>query len=230
MHIGKVMARMNPRSPQLGGVGGGRPELESTDIAGALAFVPPGLGRELLCRIWWPDGAALNAKELDKALMEVQVEEWKNRMDLMVTAQIAELQARTPIERARTKAQLEACKARIWPLPGVLDRRDTMHRNETKTRYEAIREAVLFEMSVASRCAACSGRGSVRTTDGRIISCSPCNGLGLVRISDRGRAKLIGRDESTYRDRWRPVYEFTLLRCQDAYGPAHRAYIKALGI
>lgn len=216
MHIGKVLARLNPRSPQIGGAGGGRPELESTDIAGALAFVPHGLGRELLCRIWWPDGAALAAAGLDQLVMEAQVGEWKARMDCMVVAQIATFTANTHVARSRAAAQLEAAKARLWPMPGP------------ESRYPYIRKAVLFEISAASLCARCQGHG-VEMDSSRAIACRACLGHGLVRISDRGRAELIERDESTYRKLWKPVYEWTLQACQDAYGPALRCYRRALG-
>ena len=42
-------------------MGIGHPE----DVAHALGRVKAGIGREVLCLIWWPDGARLTAKDLD---------------------------------------------------------------------------------------------------------------------------------------------------------------------
>jgi hypothetical protein len=38
--------------------------------------------------------------------------------------------------------------------------------------------------------------------------CSDCEGRGLVPVSDSQRARAIKRDESTYREVWRPIYEW----------------------
>jgi len=217
MHIGKLLARLNPSSVRYGSLGGGAPELTPQDIAAALAMVPSGLGRELLCRLWWPDGAALTAKDLDRLMMDAQLEEWKRRMDVLVTAQIAVAVADDPITRARSLASLDTARARVWPRLGA------------ESCYQSIRGAVLAEMSSAAHCTKCAGHGNVRTTFGRVVSCDPCGGSGIVKFSDRARAGLIERDESTYRRVWKPVYEWTERRCQDAVSPASSAFRRALG-
>lgn len=42
------------------------------------------------------------------------------------------------------------------------------------------------------------------------VVCKVCSGSGLGAVSDRRRAAAIGRDESTYRAKWRGVYEWLL--------------------
>ncbi len=51
-HVGKLLARLNPTTVRYDIGRGGMPELTPQDIAGALAMVPAGLGRELICRLW----------------------------------------------------------------------------------------------------------------------------------------------------------------------------------
>src|SRR5574337_1301509 len=72
MHVGKLMARLNAKNVRFDVGSGGVPELTSTDIAGALGMVPAGLGRELLCLVWWPDGACLTATDLANTLSAAQ--------------------------------------------------------------------------------------------------------------------------------------------------------------
>ncbi|AWH44517.1 hypothetical protein C1926_05520 [Stenotrophomonas sp. ZAC14A_NAIMI4_1] len=43
-----------------------------------------------------------------------------------------------------------------------------------------------------------------------------CGGLDLGQVSDRRRAADIGRDESTYRSKWRGVYEWLSQRMTEA--------------
>lgn len=218
MHIGKLLARLNPSSVRYGGSGGGSPEFTAQDIAAAIAMVPAGLGRELLCRLWWPDGAARTAKELDRLLMDAQLEEWKRRMDLLVTAQIAFALADTHIAKSRTMAQLDAAKARVWPRLGP------------ESCYGAIRDAVLAELGSASLCTRCSGHGHLRTGTGPIVTCNTCGGTGHARYSDRARAGLIDRDEATYRRIWRPVFEWTHSACEEVLAPAARDLRQAMGM
>jgi hypothetical protein len=215
MHIGKLLARLNPASARYGAVGGGVPELTPQDIAAALAFVPAGIGREIICRLWWPDGAALAAKDLDRMLMDAQLGEWKRRMDAMVTSQIAVAVADSLVARSRALARLDAARAHLWPRLG------------SESCYAAIRGAVLAEIAAASHCTKCDGRGHLME-NARIVSCQPCFGSGIIKFGDRARAASIDRDESTYRRAWKPVYEWTERLCQDAVGPASRSLREAL--
>lgn len=218
MHIGKLLARLNPGSVRFGAAGGGTPEFTAQDIAAAIAMVPAGLGRELICRLWWPDGAARTAKELDRLLMEAQLEEWKRRMDVLVTAQLVYAVADGHTAKARADAQLEAAKRTVWPRLGP------------ESCYGPVRDGVLRELSSASLCARCSGHGQLRQGIGPIVACNACFGTGHARFSDRARAALIDRDEATYRRIWRPVFEWTYAACEDALGPASRTLREIMGL
>lgn len=213
-HPAYLLARLNPKNVRFDVGSGGIPDLLSTDIAGAIAMVPAGLGRELLCRMWWPDGAALTVRDLDDLIRDGQLEEWKSRVEAMVTAQVAvavaEGGSRDQIHRAGS--MLDAARSRMWPRIGP------------GSCYGDIRVAVLAEMSAASLCRQCDGRGHLRNDAGVVTTCSTCTGGGRIRVSDRHRAAMIGRDESTYRSIWRPVYEWTLQLCQHALEPAERAF------
>lgn len=48
------------------------------------------------------------------------------------------------------------------------------------------------------------------------VVCKVCGGSGLGSVSDRRRAAAIGRDESTYRSKWRSVYEWMLQQFVEA--------------
>lgn len=211
MHIGKSLARLNPKTSQFTMGSGGVPDLTPQDIAAALAFVKPGLGRELICRIWWPAGAALTAADLDELLMTAQLSEWRSRMDKVLDAQLVRAYAKNDSERSRASAALDRARALMWPRLGP------------EARYAAIRLGVLEEMSSSLLCKVCRGRGSV--IDGeKIINCPTCDGSGHRTVSDRYRAKLIGRDVTTYKQTWAPVYEWTLELCELAIAPAHAQF------
>lgn len=211
-HPAYLLAKLNAKSPRMDGGFGGIPELTASDIAAAIAFVPEGLGREIMCRLWWPEGSLLTARELDRLLMNAQLAEWRERIDVMLTAQLRCAYAELPHERSRAHAALDAAKAKLWPRLGP------------ESCYEAIRRAVLAEMSSASLCPACKGRGYVPSpTTGAPVRCTGCNSTGRRKASDRMRAEMIERDESTYRRAWKPVYEWTEQLCLDALGPAEDA-------
>ena len=216
-HPAYLLARLNAKNARFDIGSGGTPELTPSMIAGVIALVTAGLGRELLCRLWWPDGAQLSESDIDQLLCEAQLGEWRERMDAMVTAQLAVAYAENQPLAARQRAgnRLDAARARMWPRIGP------------GSCYADIRRAVLAEMTAECLCGGCNGR-SFTVVDGKVALCSSCKGSGKARVSDRSRASAIGRDESTYRDAWRPVYEWTLHLCQDVLTPAEEAFARAV--
>jgi hypothetical protein len=212
-HPAYLLARLNAKNARFDIGSGGTPELTPSMIAGAIALVPAGLGRELLCRLWWPDGAQLSESDIDQLLCEAQLGEWRERMDAMVTAQLAVAYAENQPLAARQRAgnRLDAARARMWPRIGP------------GSCYADIRRAVLAEMTAECLCEKCGGRGFILAS-AKIVICGTCKGGGRVRISNRQRAKAIGRDESTYREIWHPVYEWTLHLCEDVLEPAEKAF------
>lgn len=216
MRAPELMARLNPPNIRFDIGRGGLPELTAQDIAAAIGLMQPGLGRELICRLWWPDGAKLAPKEIDRLLMDAQFEEWKDRMDAVVTAQIKERVHKGLPSHGRALAELETAQARMWPHIGG------------DSRYDDVRMAVLAEMSAACRCTTCKGRRFV-LTDAKITKCQACDGTGRVQVSGRARAEMLRTDVANYSRRWRSVYEWTLDLCTELVGPACKEFERIAG-
>lgn len=114
-------------------------------------------------------------------------------------------QERSP-SRARREAlhaagiELESVRRRLWP-KSVLDMLATIER------------AVHCEVSERPLCSSCKGSG-IRSHELRKSLCPECTAIGTAGHSDRKRAASIGRDESTYRAKWRKPYEWIYERMQ----------------
>ena len=216
MHVGKLMARLNPKNVRFDVGAGGTPEFTPADVAAALAMVPAGLGRELLCRVWWPDGAALTAHELRTLLDGALFGEWRTRADAMVTAQIMVATAGENSRRQRIARQaLDTAKARMWPSIG-----------ETYTR---LRDAVVEELCDPRLCPDCSGRGHIAARDTE-RACTRCEGIGQVPRGPTWRAERLGMKHSSYLQRWDGVYLWLLERCMEAMQSADRAMSEAVAL
>ena len=215
-HPAYLLARLNPKNVRHDVGAGGLPDLTPADIAAALAFVPEGLGREMILRVWWPDGAKLTAADLDQLLMEAQLAEWMDRGRALLDAQLLEATADTADRKRYARLRMETAKLRMWPRIGG------------GSCYKPIRDAVLSEISAASKCAVCQGRGIV-LIDRRVAGCTACEGLGHARVSDRARAEMIGKDQAAYRRHYAKVYEWTFNLCHDAMSPALAQFRHAVG-
>jgi hypothetical protein len=223
----ELMARLGPTTVKFDIGRGGKPDLTNQDIAAALGMVPAGLGRELLEACWWPDGAALRRHKLrDAVIALVQPELLKQQRRLadarteLGIAQVCmgwagAVTAAQRAERDRAATRLGQVKAQCWPI-------------STLESLPTLAAAVIDEIAKCPHCAACEGRGVVNSDEVR-VPCKPCEGSGLVAISDRRRAAAIGRDESTYRAKWRGVYEWLLQRMIEAEQEACWALSAALG-
>lgn len=87
--VREMLARLNPTTVKFDvGKGGGMPELTNIDIAGALAFVTPGLGREVLEACWWPDGAKLRSHKMRDAVIALVEPEVRRQQKLLAEARI----------------------------------------------------------------------------------------------------------------------------------------------
>lgn len=221
------MARLGPSTVKFDiGRGGGKPDLTNQDIAAALGMVPAGLGRELLEACWWPDGAALRRHKLRDAVIALVTPELQRQQRRLAEARtdlgLAEVcmgwgGAATAEQRANRDAaqqRLGRVKAECWPI-------------STLESLPTLAAAVISEIANRPHCAACEGRGHRMSCDLRVI-CKACGGSGLGPISDRRRAAAIGRDESTYRAKWRGVYEWLLQKMTEAEQEACWALSNAL--
>lgn len=215
MYAAEMMARLNPATVRYDVGRGGMPELTPQDVAAALGMVPRGLGRELMCRLWWPEGAQLAASDLDQMLMDVQLAEWMRRADALVDAQLKAEVAKNDHMRRRAAAGIEIARANFWPRVGP------------GSPYASIRMAVLSEMSAACLCPACRGRGFLLEA-GKVVGCKFCECSGRAKVSDRNRAELVGVNRETYRRAIASPYEWLLAHCTELLDPARAAFERRL--
>lgn len=225
--VREMLARLNPTTVKFDvGKGGGMPELTNIDIAGALAFVTPGLGREVLEACWWPDGARLRSHKMRDAVIALVEPEVRRQQKLLAEARIevglaqacmgwvgaVTADQRQGLDRAR--GRLESLSGTCWP-------RTTMES------LPALAGAVLSEIATANHCETCSGRAEVVV--GTVVKvCPVCSGRGIVPMSDRKRAESIGRDEAGFRRNWRGAYIWLLDRMRDAEQSAAFELVQAL--
>ena len=226
MNWRKALARLTPASLKIDAVRGGIPEFTPQEIAGALGFVKNKFGRELICHIYWPDGAALTEKDLQEMLASRMRDEMNRLSREAVIAKldlhIAEENWAAKInhyecerrEIAQLRHRAHATKHAVWPWNAEM--------------HVKIRDAVFSEIRYPNHCDKCQGKGDVENAEGLVLTCTRCEGYGVVAISDRQRADRIGRDESSYRENWKSVYEFAIGQVRDAEIEAGREFGFAL--
>lgn len=224
MHPGQALARLNAKTVRFDIGRGGRSELDPQDIAAAVAMVPAGLGRELLCRVWWPDGAALTAGKLDAQLQDLQVREWLRRENLFyATTGLVAMTDGNDFSSFRARAKYKEAQGERWPRL-ILSNEPVL----VAPTYAHIRYAVLEELAAGDLCPACSGRGTA-VSGGKVIDCERCGGTGHHRPSERSRATACGlREHTDYLRKWRPVFEWLHAQCSDALAGAERQFIRVL--
>ena len=193
--------------------------------AGALGFVPEGLGR-LVFEVCWTPAAPLLRSKLHDAVVELVLPEIGRQTRALIEASLdlqlasaAMAWSRTPtqaqrMEVERARGRLGAVRALAWP-------------RATLESLPALTAAVVGEIAGRNHCPACEGHGHL-TVGELVMPCSACNERGVVPVSDRKRASAIGRDEAAYRRNWRPVYEWLLRHLQDAEQQASRGAWAAL--
>lgn len=221
MHVGKLMARLNPKNVRFDVGAGGIPELTSTDIAAALAMVPAGIGRELLCRVWWPDGAAMAANELDNLLLERQLEEWNKREAAMFGALGKVATHTNKLELLEANRAYSRAHKERWPR--WITRVEPV---EIAPGYELIRKLVLEELAHPRDCPPCHGRGHLMQ-DGLVKKCERCEGAGVVKYGPTWRARRMGVKESTYRQTWEGPYDWLYRLAIDELAKAERELQRA---
>ena len=213
MNVRKLLARLNPKAMPWPEKRGALPvrsadPITNEDVIGALGMVKHRLGREVLCHMWWPDGARLSVRELrDLVAAATRAEHQRRavqlelaRLELLVDREtMVDANNITPEHRARIlrgEARVEACKSLSFP--------------PVPEMRVAVREAVLDELLHPHRCHQCEGMGEIPATANQPARvCEHCGGRAIIPISDRQRGERIGRDESVYRRMWRPLYEWT---------------------
>ncbi|URL59606.1 hypothetical protein IM816_05785 [Luteibacter flocculans] len=219
MHTGKIIAMLNPKNCRFDIGSGGIPSLVSTDVAAALGMVPDGLGREILCRVWWPDGAKLTAHQLRELVDAKMRGEWARRESSMLDALLAVAQRGNRAQRTYSEAH-----AARWPRMVVREHEVP----QLAPGYAKVRDAIITELASAGLCQACHGRGQV-ANDMRVSrTCKECSGEGHMRLSERSRADLCGFSWKTYREGWAGVYDWVFQACTDELHRAERLFQRAL--
>ena len=209
--------------------GGGKPALTSQDVAAALAYVPAGLGRELLEALWWPESGARRRDALRQAVIGLVAPEFTRQMHHLATVrtefgiakacmgwggnQVTDTQRR---ELLRTEQALDEARAAAWP-------------NNTMEQLGVLAGAVIAEMASCGCCKTCQGtRVQAAPTGSGVVECEACCGMGLEQLSGRKRGAAIGADDAAYRRFWRPVYEWMLQRMRSAEHVAAEQFSRAL--
>lgn len=213
-NVRELMARLGPSTVKFDTGRGGTPDLTNQDIAAALGMVPAGLGRELLEACWWPDGAALRRHRLRDAVIALVTPELRRQQRKLADARtdlgLAEVcvgwagavTAEQRAERDRAAHRLGQVKAQCWPI-------------STLESLPTLAAAVIGEIAKRPHCPGCEGRGETISRELRAV-CKVCGGSGMAATSDRRRAAALGRNESTYRESWRTVYEWMLQKFSEA--------------
>ncbi|WP_440221854.1 hypothetical protein ACQQ2N_12225 [Dokdonella sp. MW10] len=226
MNARKLMARLNPSTVKFDIGAGGLPDLTPQDVAAAVGMVRDELAREVFCLVWWPAGAALTRGtllELIAARQRAELErQWKAQQLARLELHIAEENASTRVALtdadrrilSTLRAKLGEAKALCWP--------------DVPAMYPVLRAAVLEELAAPNHCTTCSGRGDHGDGD-LVVKCEDCTGTGIRPVSDRKRAARIGRDESTYRETWKRVFEWTFALVSEAETAGAKAVSAALG-
>jgi hypothetical protein len=220
-HAAYLLAKLNPKNVRFDVGTVGTPELTPQDIAAAIAFVPAGLGRELLCRVWWPDGAELAARDLDNLLLQEQRAEWARREEGMYQG-LAAIACHTGGESLRrAQRHYQEAHANRWPRWI-----DSVELGTINKVYGRIRRAAVHELVDPRRCTPCGGSGSVASRAGP-IACERCAGGGVVAHNNTRRADALKVTESAYRKTWSAPYEWLLAMATDKAREAAKALERA---
>ena len=220
-----LSSRTGPKALSFDGNGGG-PSTE--EIVAALAYVPAGLGRELLQALWWPESGQRRREQLRQAVVSLVAPEFTRQMHALADARteygiakasmgwggvVTEVQRR---ELRRAENALDNARAAAWP-------------NNTMEQLGVLAGAVISEMAGSPECSCCGGKRVL--LDQRVagvVNCVECGGSGHEPLSGRKRAAAIGADWSAYSRFWRPVYEWMLASFRAAESRAARKFNRAL--
>lgn len=211
MHIGKLIARMNPTTVRYDVGHGGIPERTSQDIAAALGMCGSGALGTVLLELAWGDPTRAVIERAGVALEEAQRAEWWRREEDMQTAVLAVASHTGGDSLRRAQAQYQVAHAHRWPQFVAIAELGTHAAG-----YARVRLGVLAEIRSPLHCHACDGRGEVGHAEGVVRACTICRGTGHAEPSDASRARLLQISAVTYARTWRAVYEWTRQTADDA--------------
>jgi hypothetical protein len=216
--IDELLARLEVSTVKYGGGRGGISELTPQDIAAALGMCQDRFAASIF---QVAAGITFDVVETDKMVAAAQFEEWRNRADRMVNAQLVKAQAAIAPKSERAAAMqhadmvLSGARAAMWP-------------QLVEHVYAAMRKALLAELRASRICHVCNGRGSVQV-EGLICECVNCLATGKTAVSNRQRATMLGIAQSSYERTWRPVYEWMYRMLADAVVRGREQFAVAVG-
>lgn len=216
--IRELLAWCQGRAMPLQSGPGGIPGMTAEDVAGAVGLMfdgKPHFAREVLLQVHWR-AAAGPRREFEQLLLGMIRKETLKRMIDYGTAKVAHDEALANYEDSthHTDRQFTALNA----LANRARALKSFRFPDQPSMWPRLRDACLAELSHPNHCQACDGRGSVWASV--VTDCTACDGKGLVPVSDRQRAQWLKRDESSYRETWRVMYEwlFSVLSAAELAG------------
>lgn len=217
-NVDELLGRLETQSSRPELTRGGIPQLTPQDIAAALGMCPNRQAADVYQAFV---GESSTAKELDRLVAGIQFEEWRNRADRLVNAQLAEAAAildasfDRPERLQRARLMLSGARAAMWPAL-------------VEPMYAGLRRAVIVDLRSPKFCPVCNGRKSVLIGE-LVVECQPCLGTGRKQLSSRKRAAEIGVSHSGYIRTWGPVYDWTLNKIQELISEGRSQFKAALG-
>lgn len=226
MHTAEMLARLNPATVRFDVGRGGLPELTAQDVAAAVAAVPAGIGRDLMCFLYWPDQVAVTPKALDRTMFDLQLAEHSSREMAMYRA-LAAVACEDHAGRKEALAR-QYSRTHLQRWPKLQAKADT---GEMAPQWALIRVSVLDELKHPKKCPDCEGEGAVtKRTDGVITKrmCERCAGSATVRQGTSWRAKKLKLSPAAFCDRWASPYEWMYTHAKDELSRADRSFYAAL--
>lgn len=224
--VRELLARLNPANVKFDTGRGGVPELTNQDIAGALAFIPAGLGREVFIACHWPDGAILSKRRLDALFAHLALTEYRKRINRLIDAKVTYglAVAIRNWHRAETAEQ----RAEVYRAQAALDKaRDEQWPESLPEMLPCLLRVIVEEIACPRNCGTCHGRGTVLAGE-LVRACTDCDGTGHTKNSDGWRARRLGKDPSNFRRDWKDCYQWLFERVRDAEASAGRHMAEAV--
>jgi hypothetical protein len=204
----KLLGWLNPKISRLDGIGGGKPDITPQDVSGALGFIKDDLAREIVCALWWRDGARLTADQLDTKIRRMILDEYARRS---LEAQIAKLDCHIvqgEIELRRMVS--EADRADLAAARSKRSHADAARWPWNPDVYARMPSAILKELRDDHLCPSCHGIGFLCRDDdpSPIVVCDKCQGSGHQSAPKVARAEALKITEAAYRLVWGSAFEW----------------------
>lgn len=205
--MSELLAKLSLRTMPLDfGTGGGKVELTPQDVAAALGMCRDKFAVMVFLRS--QDVRLPELADLDRQLATRQWNEWRERADALVMAQLqlAEAQQmwglRAEFRTRKAENAIAAAKAMMWPAL----REDI---------YGSIRRAAIEEVCDPKHCRRCNGRKQFFSGELQVV-CPVCGGSGQRSRSVNAIARMCSVGKWAFTNTWKPVFDWTESTLRDA--------------